>query len=273
MSDNYLQSITQINPAQVSSVYGPVRSWRVGLSLGIDLLCINSICSFNCSYCQLGSIQVRINKRRVFIPTSKVMDDFEKSRWKEADIITFSGSGEPTLAENLGEVIKRIKEFSGKPTLVLTNGTQLHASRVREELLLSDRVYLKMDAATEETMKRVNRPVKGVSLARIIKSAVRFRSEFSGYLGIQMMFVHSNRDQTESFAEILNQIKPDEVQVNSPTRPYPDAWYIASRGSHEGVDYPAKPLKPLPKEEISGIVTHLREMTGGMNIISVYRGE
>jgi len=239
------------------------------MSLGIDLLCVNSICSFNCTYCQLGSIQVRTNSRHLFVPTSKVMEDFKDSRWREADILTFSGSGEPTLAENLGEAIHRIKEFSEKPTLVLTNGTQLHCSPVREELALSDRVYIKLDAGTDESFRRVNRPVEGVTLQRIVSSAVRFRSEYSGYLGIQMMFVHSNRDEIESFAEILNRIRPDEVQVNSPTRPYPDDWYPASRGSHAGVDYPAKPLKPLPKEALDTIVSRLRESTHGIPIISV----
>ena len=272
MTDIDLQSITKADLSKVSTVYGPVHSWRVGMSLGIDLLCINSICSFNCSYCQLGSIQVGTNTRQIFVPTSKVMSDFEESRWRESDIVTFSGSGEPTLAKNMGEVIRKIKESSDKPTLVLTNGTQLHSSTVREELNFSDRVYLKLDAATDDSFRRVNRPVDGVSLSRIVQSAVRFRSEYHGYLGVQMMFLYSNLNEIEALAGILNKIRPDEVQVNSPTRPYPEDWYLASRGSHEGVDYPAKMLKPLSKGEISGIVNLLQERTDGIKIISVFRG-
>jgi wyosine [tRNA(Phe)-imidazoG37] synthetase (radical SAM superfamily) len=139
-------------------------------------------------------------------------------------------------------------------------------------LCASDRVYIKLDAATDESFRRVNRPVEGVSLDRIIKSAIRFKSEYPGYLGIQMMFLYSNRREIEAFAELLNQIKPDEVQVNSPTRPYPDDWYLASRGSHEGVDYPAKAIKSLSKQEVSDIVAQLQELTDGIKIISVFRG-
>jgi wyosine [tRNA(Phe)-imidazoG37] synthetase (radical SAM superfamily) len=267
-----LKSVRAIELSEVCSVYGPVRSWRVGMSLGIDLLCTNSICSFNCTYCQLGSIQVRTNRRQVFVPTEKVMTDFKASRWRESDVVTLSGSGEPTLAANMGEVIGKIRDYSNKPTLVLTNGTQIHRPEVRRELVLSDRVYIKLDAATDEVFRRVNRPVSGVSLSRIVEGAVQFRSEYEGYLGIQMMFVHSNRGELERFAGILNRIRPDEVQVNSPTRPYPDGWYLDSRGSHEGVDYPAKPLKPLTVEEISKIVEDLKDLTGGFKIISVFRG-
>ena len=149
MENAVREEIARVRLDEVSCVYGPVTSWRVGRSLGIDLLCINSICSFNCTYCQLGFIQVRINHRDLFVPTSKVVADFERSDWRQADIITFSGNGEPTLATNLGEVIGELKARSGKPTLVLTNGTLLDSEEVRQELALSDQVFLKLDAASE----------------------------------------------------------------------------------------------------------------------------
>ncbi len=95
-----------------SSIYGPVRSWRLGLSLGVDILCIDSICSFECVYCQLGKINRVTATRDVFVSTEKVLDDLKKSDWQKADVITFSGSGEPTLAKNLGEVIEKIKKFN-----------------------------------------------------------------------------------------------------------------------------------------------------------------
>ena len=156
--------MTQSEPVkQVSSVYGPVRSWRVGMSLGVDPICINSVCSFNCTYCQLGLIQVRINERQVFVPTDKVMKDLAVSRWREADIITVSGSGEPTLAANLGEIVEGLKAYTGKPVLVLTNGTLLHVPAVQADLNRCDKVFVKLDAATEETFRRINRPVPGVA--------------------------------------------------------------------------------------------------------------
>ncbi|UCF37023.1 MAG: radical SAM protein [Acidobacteriota bacterium] len=254
---------------QVSSIYGPVRSWRVGWSLGVDLICVNSVCSFNCTYCQLGNIQVRTNERRLFVPTEKVMRDLEESDWRKADIITFSGSGEPALALNLGESIEQIRHRTGKPVLILTNGTLLHLPEVRSELCAADRVYLKLDACSDSVLQRVNRPVEGVTLEGIVEAGSRFREEFKGYLGIQMMFVHSNEKELDAFAAMLHRLKPDEVQVNTPTRPYPDSWYLASRGSHEGVDYPARPIKPLSVARLDSIVEELRRRTTGVNIICV----
>jgi len=254
----------------VSSVYGPVRSWRVGWSLGIDLICSDSFCSFNCSYCQLGFIHNRTNIRREFIPLARLQEDFRKSDWEKADIITFSGSGEPTLALNLGESIRWIQEFSGKPVLVLTNGTMLGDSRVREALRDADRVYVKLDAADDRTLQMVNRPVEGVTLEGIVSGAEAFRAEYSNCLGIQFMLLPNSRVDIEDYAALVNRIRPDEIQVNTPTRPYPDDWYLASRGSHEGVDYPARPLKQVSAERLARIVAELKERTGIRNITSVF---
>src|SRR5437764_5838293 len=116
------------------TVYGPVCSWRAGLSLGVDLLSVNSICSFRCLYCQLGKINLHTTKRKVYVPTERVITDLLRSSWHVADIITLSGSGEPTLAANMGEVIRQIKTLTGKPILVLTNATTLGDRSVRREL-------------------------------------------------------------------------------------------------------------------------------------------
>ncbi|MFZ0427293.1 MAG: radical SAM protein [Acidobacteriota bacterium] len=258
-----------IDLARTSTVYGPVPSWRVGASLGVDLICVNSVCSFNCSYCQLGNIQIRTNQRRLFVPTAKVLEDLERSDWRSADIITFSGSGEPTLALNLGEAIVAIRERTCKPTLVLTNGTLLGDRQVRKELGDADRVFVKLDAATDETLRRVNRPVEGVTLEGIVEASCRFRKEYSGWLGLQMMFLPNTRDSLEDYARLIRRIQPNEIQVNTPTRPYPDGWYLASRGSHDGVDYPAHPLKPLSTERLQEIEDALTALLPDVRIRSV----
>ena len=247
-----------------SCVYGPVPSWRVGASLGVDLLCVNSICSFNCSYCQLGNIRVHTRVRRLFVPTDKVAEDFRASAWRSADVVTFSGSGEPTLALNMGEAIRWTRDFCGKPTLVLTNGTLLDDVRVRGELGLADRVFVKLDAASDDTFRRVNRPVPGLTLGRIVEGAVAFRREYAGFLGVQMMLLPSTPDRMEEFARLLRRIEPDEVQINTPTRPYPEDWYLQSRGSHEGVDYPAKPLKPLSGQRLREIAEEIGGLAPGL---------
>lgn len=253
----------EVDLSEVSSVYGPVRSWRVGSSLGIDLLLVNSICSFNCTYCQLGFIQVRTNHRSLFVPTEKVAADLRESRWREAEIVTFSGNGEPTLALNLGECIRLVKEFTSKPTLVLTSGSLLHEPAVREELAESDRVYVKLDAGSETTFQRVNRPVAGVSLSRIVENLIRFREMYSGFLGIQSMFLKPNLAEVDAIASIIKRVEPDEVQLNTPSRPYPVAWVVDARGSHQGAPYPAKPLKPIDRAEAARLEERLRERTGG----------
>ncbi|MEK6624776.1 MAG: radical SAM protein, partial [Bdellovibrionota bacterium] len=38
--------------SHTQTVYGPVKSWRFGQSLGIDPIFHVSTCSFNCIYCQ-----------------------------------------------------------------------------------------------------------------------------------------------------------------------------------------------------------------------------
>ncbi|MBI2195026.1 MAG: radical SAM protein [Planctomycetes bacterium] len=260
----------KLQAGTVSSVYGPVLSWRVGWSLGIDLICETSVCSFNCIYCQLGNIQRHTAERRLFVPTDQVMGDLRESDWRKADIVTFSGSGEPTLALNVGEALRGVKAQTGKPTLVLTNGTTLGDPAVRADLADSDKVFVKLDAATEATFQRVNRPVEGITLAKIFEWTRAFKAAYRGFLGIQCMFLPANLREAESFVDVLKAIGPDEVQLNTPRRPYPDAWYLASRGSHGDVPYPARPLKTLSVRQAEGLEAMLRARTG-LPIVSVYQ--
>ena len=81
------------------------------------------------------------------------MADLQASAWQTGDVITFSGSGEPTLAANLGKVIQQVKAFTGKPILVLTNSTLLDDPAVRGDLGAADKVFCKLDAATEATLQ------------------------------------------------------------------------------------------------------------------------
>lgn len=256
----------------INTVYGPVLSWRVGQSLGIDLICEVSTCSFNCVYCQLGAIQVITNQRKEFVPTDKVISDFSNSAWRNADIITYSGSGEPTLACNLGEVAREISKITDIPQLVLTNGTLLNDPHVIADLHAVQRVYIKLDAAREEIFQRVNRPVPGVTLSNIVQSSQHFKKNYDGLLGIQIMFLPTNRGEVNGLIDILNQIRPDEVQLNTPTRPYPKSWHIASRGGHSEAlrPYEAVPLRTISLEEAQEIETTLREKTG-LKILSVYQ--
>ncbi len=243
------------------TVYGPVKSWRVGLSLGIDLLYTDSICNFRCIYCQLGKINILTNERKVYVSTEQVLQDLEESDWERADIVTFSGSGEPTLAANLGEVIQRVKARTGKPILVLTNSVLLNNRRVVEELSLADKVFCKLDAVDEKTFKLINRPIPGITLETIVSNLKKFRQEYTGFLAIQFMLTRLNKHGIVELARLLKLITPDEVQLNTPQRPIPYTWTLEARaGLPQG--WRTRMLKPVPTTEIKQIASTLAELTG-----------
>lgn len=259
--------------APTSTVYGPVNSWRVGRSLGVDLLFRTSICSFRCIYCQLGKIEEHVAKRDVYVPTEKVMADLEASDWQSADMITLSGSGEPTLALNLPEVIHQLKARTGKPVMVLTNATMLNDPQVRKDLMEADRVYCKLDASNDKMLQSVDRPVEGITIRTIVDGIKQLRAEYKGYMAVQSMFMPVNNRDIEDFAAILSEIQPDEVQLNTPLRPVPKGWYIEARGNHERetAPYESVELKHLSREEALNLEARLKELTG-LKIVSVYKG-
>ncbi|MBZ0258691.1 radical SAM protein [bacterium] len=252
------------NSIPVSTVYGPVHSWREGESLGIDLILSTSVCSFNCIYCQLGAIQNVTNKRTQFVTTERVILDFKASQWRKADILTFSGSGEPTLATNLGEVSKAIAELAPQPQLVLTNGTLLGNADVIQDLQTVDRVYVKLDASKEETFQRINRPADGIYFEQVVENILRFKPSYPGYLGVQIMIMPINQSEMDEISTIIEKIQPDEVQLNTPTRPYAKEWNVASRGGHQAKDrpYASVPLKTITPEAAEAFAETLRKRTG-----------
>jgi wyosine [tRNA(Phe)-imidazoG37] synthetase (radical SAM superfamily) len=259
-----------------SSVYGPVKSWRVGQSLGIDLLLQTSTCSFNCIYCQLGDIKLKTIERQIYVPTQQVERDLRLSNWEQADIITLSGSGEPTLALNLGEVIHMIKEYTGKPVMVLTNATLLHNPAVQHDLQQADVVAAKLDAISEAGLQQMNRPVAGVTFNGIIEGIKAFRAVYAGKLCLQCMLMPTNSTLLESditaFVDTIQAIGPDQVQLNTPKRPYPLDWHLDSRGNHEAVDYPSRVLRTLDRQQATQLEQALRAcLTPETQLVSVYQ--
>ena len=93
-------------------IYGPVSSWRLGRSLGVDPLSQkNKICTFDCIYCQVGRAKPSQVQRKIYVPTKDIIQEIKNLPKIKADYITFSGKGEPTLAKNLGILIKQIKKI------------------------------------------------------------------------------------------------------------------------------------------------------------------
>ena len=265
-----MSEATPITETPRSTVYGPVRSWRVGMSLGIDVLFESSVCSFRCLYCQLGQIETPTRQRAVWVSTERVLEDLARHDWQSADIITFSGSGEPTLALNLGDIIRGVRVLTGKPILVLTNATTLDDPTVRADLALADRVYAKLDAATEQAFQRIDRPVDGVTLESVVAGLEAFRAEYRGMLGIQTMFMPANRGELDALVHIYERVRPEEIQLNTPTRPVPRRWFLDARGNYEEAPFPAVPLRHLQRDEATEIEEILRARTG-LRVISVFR--
>ena len=140
-----------------STVYGPVKSWRLGMSLGIDPIFQTSTCSFNCFYCQLGQIQEVTDLIKEYVPTERLTSDYKNLLATDPtiDVITFSGSGEPTLAQNIDEMIASIKSITPDiPQYILTNATELHRAEVRDRIKDLDTIIVKIDAADEKTFQR-----------------------------------------------------------------------------------------------------------------------
>jgi wyosine [tRNA(Phe)-imidazoG37] synthetase (radical SAM superfamily) len=249
-----------------SSVYGPVDSWRYGRSLGIDLIGEISTCSFNCVYCQLGEIDYKTEERKIYVETTKVIQDLDKYiPFQDTDMITFSGSGEPTLASNLGEILTYLKKVTDTPTLVLTNGTTLGNIEVRKHLNLAAQVSIKLDGINQEQIKRINRPVREVTAREIQENSSKFRQEYRGKISIQtMVLVPWSQEHINQYIEIIKDIQPDEIQLNIPTRPKPLKHELDARGNHTPTnirDYPVKVLKCVSSDVLKHIAAQIYQNT------------
>jgi len=251
-------------PQDFSSVYGPVASWRYGRSLGIDPIGPVSTCSFDCVYCQLGEIEDKTRDRRIFVATSRILRDLQDFAVDSVDVISLSGSGEPTLALNLGEIVAAIKADTGKPVVVLTNASLLGDAGVRQELALADCVAAKVDAAGDERLRRVDRPVDGIGFAEIRRGLLSFRREYRGRLAVQTMLLGRwpDREQADYIA-FINELAPDEIQLCAPTRPRPLVHELDARGGRPGErpTYAVRHLKAVPPQVLQEFAARLQRET------------
>jgi wyosine [tRNA(Phe)-imidazoG37] synthetase (radical SAM superfamily) len=237
---------------QFKHIYGPVYSWRIGMSLGIDPLnTITKYCNFDCSYCQLGPADALPSERDVFVPVDAVVEEI-KALGPETviDYLTFSGNGEPTLAANLGSMIQAVRDIRGDKVAVITNASTINIPQVRAALSKADLVLFKMDAADEAVFNQVNRAYAGIKFADIVRGIKEFRKTFTGRTALQLMFVNANKAQAQRMAALARDISPDEVQLNTPLRPGGD--------------------RPLSASEMDGIKAYF---TGLQLVRSVYEEE
>jgi len=215
-------------------VFGPVPSRRLGYSLGIDVLPpADKMCTLNCVYCQVGHTKVQTIKRGIPLDSTLINQAIDEHLpMADIDVVTFSGSGEPTLHRYLGQFIERVKNRCDTPVAVLTNSTLIDKPDVRRDLALADIVVPSLDAATQETFERINRPHRSLRVDSIIEGLIAFRDEFSGKFFLEIMLVKGfNDDPSELLAikKIVDRIRPDQVHLNTVTRPgaEPDARPLA----------------------------------------------
>ncbi len=199
--------------------YGPVVSWRLGRSLGVDPISgPRKICDFDCAYCQLGKTDVFESERRIFVPTEAIISELGMFPSGEIDFVTLSGAGEPTLAKNLGEIIGEIKKIRKEPVAVITNSSLMGRRDVRDELCLADVVLAKVDASTADLFRRLNRPMPGIDFNACVEGLAEFRKIYRGRLVLQMMFIAANHGYTLEMASLAERLQPDEIQINTPLR-------------------------------------------------------
>ena len=209
--------------AKWQHLYGPVPSRRLGRSLGVDLVPYK-VCDFDCVYCQLGRTTNKTLERRPYVDAVEILDELRC--WLEqdgqADYITFSGLGEPTLNSGLGEMVAHANEITDIPVALLTNGSLFWLPEVRAAACAADLIMPSLDAATPGAFARVNRPHGSLGIGQIIEGLRVTRQECAGEMWLEVMLVEGCNDSTEdlqALREAIDKIDPDEVQINTVVRP------------------------------------------------------
>lgn len=180
-------------------------------------------CSFACIYCQAGKTTVNTDKRDEYIKAKDIIVELETMLLeKDLHYITFSGSGEPTLNSKIGVIIKRIKELTDVPVCVITNSSLIWRKDVQRDLRLADLVIPSLDSAVQETFEKINHPVKGITVEKIISGLAKFKKNYSGEMRLEIMLVKGLNDTPDEIAklkEAMEKIQPDFIDLNTVVRP------------------------------------------------------
>ena len=241
-------------------IYGPVRSRRLGLSLGVNLLPLEAkLCTFDCIYCECGWNGENAGSRR-FNSREQVAAALESTLVAMAadsqlpDVITFAGNGEPTMHPDFEGVIADTIALRDKyaPTAkisVLSNATQLHRADVVRALERVDNNILKIDSLDEEMARLINKPCCNYSVAKVVEQL----KAFNGKVIVQTMFLrgqyegrvvdNTTEEQVVAWLEAVKAIAPESVMVYSIAR-----------------DTPCKTLQKVEREELEKIAERVRAL-------------
>lgn len=213
-----------------SAVFGPVKSRRLGISLGINLLPVNcKLCNYNCIYCECG-LTGKVPGTSVLPSRKEIREKLENKLGEmmfgesPLDTITFAGNGEPTLHPEFGPIVSdvlflRQAYFPSVKVAVLTNGTMIHKKEIAEALQKVDMNIIKIDSAIEETYLTLNRPSAADSLEELVARIKKFPGKFI----IQTMFVqgtfngievdNTTEYEVEKWVELLQSLRPQMVMI------------------------------------------------------------
>jgi wyosine [tRNA(Phe)-imidazoG37] synthetase (radical SAM superfamily) len=251
-------------------IFGPVKSRRLGVSLGINLLPVErKICNFECIYCECGWTRkdVKVSgglprRKEVYNALEKKLG-LMKEEGTAPDVITYAGNGEPTLHPEFpgiidDSIILRNRFFPQAGIAVLSNSTTIKNPAIRTALLKVDKNILKLDSAFDNTIKLINQPSTAFSAAELIENL----ASFNGKLIIQTLFVkgksgtnevdNTTARELEAWLKAVEKIRPREVMI-----------YTISRDTPEGTELakiPAKKLREIASMvEAAGIKTQVSE--------------
>ena len=234
-------------------IFGPIRSRRLGLSLGVNLLPIESkLCSFDCIYCECGWNADHPGKRRFNAREDvyKMLDETLAKMVGEGtppDVITFAGNGEPTMHPDFESIIDdtialRDKHCPNAKVSVLSNATQIHRDDVRRALLRVDNNILKLDSAFDDTVQLVTKPQGAYTVARTVELLKAFEGAFilqttflrGEYLGTRVD--NTTEEEVTAWLKLVEEMRPKRVMVYSLDR-----------------DTPCPTLEKVEKEELQRI--------------------
>ena len=204
-------------------VFGPVPSRRLGISLGVDLV-VSKSCNLNCIFCECGATKKIQLKRQRFKDMNEILNEIQSVLEDiKPDYVTFSGSGEPTLSLDLGNISKAIKEdlkFKGKICLI-TNSLLLADKQVIKELEYIDLIIPTLNTLKQDIFEKIVRPDYRTSVDEIRKGFFNLNnSNYKGKIWIEIFILENINDSEENFIEIANflnseNIRYDKIQLNT----------------------------------------------------------